>query len=82
MACTRCGECCTNLTFVMPNVDVLREFYSVRGCMVRNDGSEIAVIVPFPCPYLKHEGTMTTCVKYKQGPKVCREFICEKAMEK
>lgn len=79
MACVRCGECCTNLTFAMPNEDFLREFYSQRGCMVRNDGEEISVIVPLPCPHLIHEGKVTLCAIYDHRPAVCSNFDCGKA---
>lgn len=81
MACTRCGECCTNLTFSMPNRDYLREFYAVRGAMVRNDGDTISVVVPLPCPHLKYEGKTCTCDIHDRWPEVCRLFFCEKAQE-
>jgi Fe-S-cluster containining protein len=64
--CSKCGQCCRSLSFIIEMTDEWREYYEAHGCKVLGD----MVLVPMVCPHLKDN----MCDIYETRPQVCRDF--------
>ena len=93
VGCVRCGRCCSSAFLALTNVPAdqdeqdLARWLLYHGCEPMRyptpEGDVLAVKIPLPCKHLAREprGGKTSCLIYENRPKVCREYLCEKAKE-
>jgi len=70
--CKGCTECCKELAFQFDGMvdSTFREFYKVRGCMLRYLKDSTFLTIPTPCQHLRDYG----CKIYDERPENCRQF--------
>lgn len=79
MSCKdRCGFCCSWFLVTVPNGEVEREFYTVRGCRINEVGGGLRVSIFKPCPHLKFDGFLHFCDIYDNRPEACKLGECPK----
>ena len=92
-ACRRCGVCCSSAFLALANVPAdqdregLARWLSYHGCEPMRypgeNGDVLAVKIPLPCKHLacEPESGKTSCLIYESRPRVCRDYLCDKAKE-
>lgn len=75
MACDRCGKCEGRVGFtITPDY---ADFVRLHGIPVSEEQGELKVIIAAPCDW--YDPINKLCKNYEQRPKICREYLCEKA---
>ena len=97
MACKRCGQCCTRMTFIMggmkidggPDVESFVRYVrahrvDTRWIKTSEEGTPVlAVQVPLNCTHLIHDEQtgLCSCAIYEDRPEICRQYLCPAARE-
>lgn len=80
MPCTRCGACCTQMTFKFteptPDDDIER-WWLLHGYSVLHDAGRVFVGHDSTCYW--YDPLTKSCTHYDERPQVCRRFRCPKS---
>lgn len=89
MGCLRCGVCCKQTFFVLRDVPVEQDereiakwamYHGVKVMRYGIDGVDyLAVSLPGVCRYLIEKDGEFSCAIYRQRPKVCQDYFCDRA---
>ena len=74
-ACDGCGECCSNfLPLTRNEITELKAYVKEHGIKQTGSGME--------CPFLDKAKPWKKCAVYEARPLICRDYQCNKSVEK